>query len=127
MGFFVIHLKFRAVEVAGIPRAPDGDWMKQLAGNLLDPMHGFLRRTNFLVHDRDPVFTSAWTALLRSGGVQTVPTPRMSRTIASATPSTAHIGSHTHTHKTRAESRMPLWYAGAVSGTAFSPAVGTSG
>ena len=78
MVFFVIHLKSRAVEVAGIRRAPDGGWMKQVARNLLDPTDGFLRRAKFLVHDRDPVFTSDWTALLRSGGVRTVPTPPMS-------------------------------------------------
>ena len=36
--------------------------MKQSARNLLDPTDGFLR----------------WTALLRAGGVQTMPTPPMS-------------------------------------------------
>jgi len=58
MVFFVIHLKSRAVEVAGLRSAPDGKWMKQIAGNLLDPTRGFLRGAKFLVHDRDPVFPS---------------------------------------------------------------------
>ena len=38
MVFFVIEVKSRAVQVAGIRIAPDGDWMKQIARNLLDPV-----------------------------------------------------------------------------------------
>ena len=37
MVFFVIDVKSRAVQIAGVRIAPDGDWMKQIARNLLDP------------------------------------------------------------------------------------------
>jgi hypothetical protein len=66
MVFFVIEVKSRAVQIAGVRIAPDGNWMKQIARHLLDPADGFLRRASHLVHDRDPVFTEAWTALLAS-------------------------------------------------------------
>jgi hypothetical protein len=75
MVFFVIEVKSRAVQIAGVRIAPDGDWMRQRARNLLDPVDGFLRNATYLIHDRDPVFTEAWTALLESGGVQCVPIP----------------------------------------------------
>jgi hypothetical protein len=62
--FFVIELKSRAVQIAGVRIAPDGDWMKQTARNLLDPADRFLRHATHLIHARDPLFTQAWTALL---------------------------------------------------------------
>jgi putative transposase len=78
MVFFVMEVKSRAVQVAGIHIAPSGDWMKQVARNLLDPEDGFLREASCLVHDRDPVFTEAWTALLETHGVKCVPIPAQS-------------------------------------------------
>jgi hypothetical protein len=54
--------------------------MRQIARNLLDPTHGFLRNATYLIHDRDPVFTRAWTALLETGGVKCVPIQRRVRT-----------------------------------------------
>ncbi len=76
--FFVIELKSRAVQIAGIRIAPDGAWMAQVARNLLDPMDGFLRNASYLIHDRDPLFTRAWTELLESSGVKCVPIPAQS-------------------------------------------------
>jgi hypothetical protein len=35
---------------------PGGEWMKQVARNLTDPIHGFLRGARYLIHDRDPLF-----------------------------------------------------------------------
>jgi transposase len=78
MVFFVIEVKSRAVQIAGVRIAPDGDWMKQIVRNLLDLADGFLRNATYLIHDRDPVFTEAWTALLESGGVKCVPIPAQS-------------------------------------------------
>jgi putative transposase len=47
--FFVIGLKTRAVEIAGIRIDPDGDWMKQVARNLTDRVDGFLREAKYLI------------------------------------------------------------------------------
>ena len=72
---FVIELRSRAVHLAGIRIDPDGAWMMQVARNLLDPVDGFLRNATHLIHDRDPLFTKAWRALLKSSGVKCVPIP----------------------------------------------------
>jgi len=78
MVFFVIELKSRAVQIAGLRSDPDGAWMTQVARNLLDPADGLLRNATHLIHDRDPLFTQAWTTLLESGGVNCVPIPAQS-------------------------------------------------
>ena len=78
MVFFVMELKSRAVQIAGVRTCPDGAWMMQITRNLLDPVEGFLRNASYLVHDRDPLFTEAWTDLLKSGGVVSVPIPAQS-------------------------------------------------
>ncbi len=59
MVFFVIELRSRAVHIAGIRSDPDDAWVLQMARNLLDPEHGFLRHATHLIHDRDPLFTKA--------------------------------------------------------------------
>jgi transposase len=76
--FFVISLKMRAVEIAGIRVDPDGEWMKQMARNLTDPVNGFLRHAKYLVHDRDPLFTAAFEAILKERGVKCAKIPAQS-------------------------------------------------
>ncbi len=78
MVFFVIELRTRTVEIAGIRVNPDGEWMKQIARNLTDPVGGFLRDASYLIHDRDPLFTEAFRRLLASSGVKTVKIPAKS-------------------------------------------------
>ena len=53
--FFVMTLKTRTVEIAGITSEPDGAWMTQLARNLIDPDDGFLRGVQYVILDRDPL------------------------------------------------------------------------
>ena len=78
MVFFVIELKSRAVHIGGVRIDRDGAWMLQVARNLLDAEDGFLRDATHLVHDRDPLYTKAWTALPKSEGVNCVPIPASS-------------------------------------------------
>ena len=78
MVFFVMELRSRAVHIAGVRVNPDGAFMAQVARNLLDPVDGFLRNATHLIHDRDPLFTRAWTTLLDTGGVECVPIPAQS-------------------------------------------------
>jgi transposase InsO family protein len=78
MVFFVIELKTRAVEIAGIRVDPDGAWMKQVARNLVDPVDGFLRGGRYLIHDRDPLFTEAFTGILEAAGIKSVKIPAQS-------------------------------------------------
>lgn len=75
---FVIDLKTRTVEIAGIVRQPDGDWMKQIARNLTDAGEGFLRNARHLIHDRDSLFSKDFRGILQAGGVETVKLPARS-------------------------------------------------
>ncbi len=75
---FAIDLRSRRVEIAGITRRPDGEWMKQIARNLTDAGDGFLNGARFLIHDRDPLFTEAFREVLGSSGVSTVKLPARS-------------------------------------------------
>ncbi|MCP4005521.1 MAG: transposase [bacterium] len=73
--FFAIDLSTRRVEIAGIKPVPDGRWMAQIARNLIDSCDGFLRGKSHLILDRDPLFTAAFRAILKSGGVEAVRLP----------------------------------------------------
>ncbi len=75
---FIIDLRSRRVEIAGIARRPDGEWMKQIARNLTDAEDGFLNGARYLIHDRDPLFTDAFRALLELSDVKTVKLPARS-------------------------------------------------
>jgi putative transposase len=78
MVFFVIMVKTRAVEIAGITTNPDGEWMAQMARNLTDAVDGFLRNSTYLIHDRDPLFTATFEAILKERGVKCVRIPARS-------------------------------------------------
>ena len=75
---FIIDLKTRRVEIAGIVPQPDGEWMKQIARNLTDADDGFLNGARYLIHDRDPLFTRSFREALKSSGVRTVKLPARS-------------------------------------------------
>ena len=74
MVLVVIDYKTRKVEIAGIIPQAYGDWMSQMARNLTDPIDGFLKDKKYLIHDRDPLFTKEFRAILRAGGVKPVKT-----------------------------------------------------
>jgi putative transposase len=76
--FFVMKLKTRTGEIAGITRQPDESWMTQIARNLTDPHDGFLRDVHHLILDRDPLYTAAFQGLLRDSGVTLVRLPARS-------------------------------------------------
>lgn len=75
---FVIDLKTRRIEIAGITSSPNGAWMNQIARNLIDCDDGFLLGSRYLIHDRDPLFTHAFGSTLRSAGVNPVRLPSRS-------------------------------------------------
>ena len=76
--FFVMKLKTRTVEIAGITSHPDEPWMTQMARNLTDPDDGFLRDPHHLILDRDPLYTAAFRKRLRDSGVTLVRLPARS-------------------------------------------------
>jgi transposase InsO family protein len=71
----VIDLATRRVEIAGILREPDSDWMVQCGRQLTDPDDGCLRGKRFFLHDRDPRFTDAFADTLAAAGVETLRLP----------------------------------------------------
>jgi transposase InsO family protein len=75
---FVMKLKTRTVEIAGITTHPDEAWMTQVARNLTDADDGFLRGMVHLILDRDPLYTTAFRALLRDRGVTLLRLPARS-------------------------------------------------
>ncbi len=75
---FVIDLKTRRVEIAGILPRPNGEWMKQIARNLTDCEDGFPNGSRHLIHDRDPLFTTSFRAILKSSDVEAVKLPARS-------------------------------------------------
>jgi len=65
-------LKAHREEIAGIAPVPNGLWMSQVARNLIDEFSGFLRGNGYLIHDRDPLYTRNFRALLTTAGVRPV-------------------------------------------------------
>jgi hypothetical protein len=76
--FFVMQIATREVEIAGISSSIGGSWMKQMARNLTDSESGFLREMKYLIHDRDPLFTSVFRDLLAGSGVKCMRLPSKS-------------------------------------------------
>lgn len=72
MVLVVIDYSTRKVEIAGIVEQGDGNWMKQMARNLTDPISGFLKDKRYLIHDRDPLYTKAFIEILQSAGIKHV-------------------------------------------------------
>lgn len=72
---FVMDLKSRRVEIAGIIHDAYEEWMVQRVRNLTDGVDGFLLPTRYLIMDRDPLFTTDFRAMLASRGVEPVRLP----------------------------------------------------
>ena len=56
---FVIEMRSRRVQIAGVSHHLSSAWMAQIARNLTDSGEGFLRDAHYLIHDRDPMFHPA--------------------------------------------------------------------
>jgi len=52
--------------------------MNQVARNLVDHEKGFLRGQQFLLCDRDPLYTASFRSILDSGGVEVLRMPARS-------------------------------------------------
>ena len=76
--FFVIDIKSRRVEIAGITNSPNEAWMQQMARNLTAVVDGFLRDTRYLILDRDPLYTRHFHQMLKGSGVEVVRLPARS-------------------------------------------------
>ncbi len=75
MVLFLIDLSSRRVETAGLASQANGLWMSQGARNLIDADEGFLVHKRYLIHDRDPLFTTEFLKTLGTSGVQSAKLP----------------------------------------------------
>lgn len=75
MVLFLIELSTRKVEVAGIAAAANGLWMSQIGRNLSDGGEGILYGKRYLLHDRDPLFTTEFLEMITDAGVKSVQLP----------------------------------------------------
>jgi transposase InsO family protein len=72
---FFIQLSTRRVEVGGIARQPNGLWMTQIGRNLTDEVDGFFKGKRYLIHDRDPLYTTQFVSMLAEVGIESVKLP----------------------------------------------------
>ena len=78
MVLFFIELSTTRVEIAGISAAANGLWMSQIARNLTDCVEGLLTGKQYLIHDRDPLFTDEFLRTLKDANVESVKLPARS-------------------------------------------------
>jgi putative transposase len=72
---FFIDLATRRVEIGGIASSANGLWMNQIARNVTDVLEGLFAGKRYLIHDRDPLFTKDFQAILAGCGVESVKLP----------------------------------------------------
>jgi putative transposase len=72
---FFLDLSTRQVEIAGIASAANGLWMGQIGRRVTDAVDGVLKDKRYLIHDRDPLFTTEFLNLLAGVGVESVKLP----------------------------------------------------
>src|SRR6516162_2010778 len=72
---FFMELNTRRVEIGGIASSADGLWMSQIARNLTDAVDGFFAGKRYLIHDRDPLYTRDFLAILAGTGIESVKLP----------------------------------------------------
>jgi transposase InsO family protein len=72
---FFIDLSTRKVEIAGMGPAVNGLWMSQIDRNVTDAVDGIVNGKRYLIHDRDPLFTTEFQSMLADVGVKSVKLP----------------------------------------------------
>ncbi|MFI6505805.1 helix-turn-helix domain-containing protein [Nonomuraea typhae] len=70
----------RRLHLAGVTAHPTGMWTVQQARNLMMDLGDGIAGLRLLIHDRDPLFTSAFREVLHAGGLRAIATlPRTPR------------------------------------------------
>ncbi len=108
MVLFLIELSTRRVEVAGIAKAANGLWMSQIGRNLSGSGEGILHGKRYLIHDRDPLFTTEFVEMLTHVGVKSVKLPPRSPNL------NAHAERFVRTIKESCLRRMILFGEGSL-------------
>jgi len=72
---FFIELSSRRVQLGGIAKCPNGLWMEQVGRNVTDCEEGILKKKRYLIHDRDPLYTTEFLRILAESGIDSVKLP----------------------------------------------------
>jgi putative transposase len=75
---FFLHLESRRVQIAGITRHPNEEWMEQIGRSATQETLGYLHPCRYVLHDRDTKFCASFRSALASGGVKTIQLPAKS-------------------------------------------------
>lgn len=75
---FFLHLSSRRVEIAGVASSANGLWMSQIGRNVSGAADRILNGKRYLIHDRDPLFTTEFKKILASVAVTSVKLPPQS-------------------------------------------------
>jgi len=75
MILFFIELSSRRVQLGGIAKCPNGLWMEQIGRNITDCENGILKTKRYLIHDRDPLYTTQFLGILAESGIESVKLP----------------------------------------------------
>jgi putative transposase len=94
---FFIELSTRKVEIAGIASVANGLWMSQIGRNLTYAVDGSLNGKHYLIHDRDPLFTTEFLDMLADVGVRSMKLPPQSPNL------------NAHAERFVRTSRSPVW------------------
>jgi transposase InsO family protein len=105
---FLFDLSTRRVEIAGVTRGANGLWMSQVARNLSDAAEGFLIGKRYLIHDRDPLYTEAFSKIIETSGIKPVKLPPRSPNL------NAHAERFVRTIKESCLERMILFGEGSL-------------
>jgi transposase InsO family protein len=63
------------VEIGGIASSVNGLWMAQIARNITDAIDGFFKGKRYLIHDRDPLYTTEFLSTLTESGIESIKLP----------------------------------------------------
>ena len=74
----ILRVDLRRVERCGIAARPNGLWMTQIARNMTDAVDGVFLTKRYLIHDRDPLYTTEFLEMLRDVGIKSVKLPARS-------------------------------------------------
>jgi len=75
---FFIHLDSRRVNVAGITKHPNEEWMEQIARSATQETWGHLNPCRYVLLDRDTKFCASFRSTLADSGIKTIRLPARS-------------------------------------------------